>query len=79
VVPLADLQREAAELAATIAGMSKPIAMLAKEAVNAAYESSLAEGVLLERRLNHACFATEDQSEGMAAFVEKRPATFSHR
>ncbi len=79
VVPVADLQREAAELAATIAGMSKPIAMLAKEAVNAAYESSLAEGVLLERRLNHACFATEDQSEGMAAFVEKRPATFTHR
>ncbi|QCU79525.1 enoyl-CoA hydratase [Citricoccus sp. SGAir0253] len=79
VVPVADLQREVAELAATIAGMSKPIAMIAKEAVNRSYESSLREGLLHERRMNHACFATEDQKEGMAAFVEKRPASFAHR
>jgi enoyl-CoA hydratase len=53
--------------------------MLAKEAVNAAFEGSLAEGVRLERRLNHSCFATEDQKEGMNAFVEKRSPDFSHR
>ncbi|GAA1668539.1 putative enoyl-CoA hydratase echA8 [Citricoccus zhacaiensis] len=79
VVPVASLQSEAAELAATIAGMSKPIAMIAKESVNRSYESSLSEGLLYERRMNHACFATEDQKEGMAAFVEKRQATFTHR
>ena len=79
VVPLTDLLSEAQTLAETIAGMSKPIAMIAKEAVNAAYENTLGEGVLFERRLNHACFATEDQKEGMAAFVEKRAATFTHR
>lgn len=79
VVPVAELQQEAAQTASAIAGMSKPIAMLAKEAVNAAYESSLAEGVHLERRLNHACFATDDQAEGMAGFIEKRQATFIHR
>ncbi|GAB3710385.1 enoyl-CoA hydratase [Nocardiopsis oceani] len=79
VVPVADLLTEAAALAETAAAMSKPVAMLAKEAVNAAYESTLAEGVTLERRLNHACFATEDQTEGMAAFTERRAATFRHR
>ncbi|MGW9552111.1 enoyl-CoA hydratase [Citricoccus zhacaiensis] len=79
VVPVAALASEAAELAATIAGMSKPIAMIAKESVNRSYESSLSEGLLYERRMNHACFATEDQKEGMAAFVDKRQATFTHR
>lgn len=79
VVPVADLLTEAAALAKTVAGMSKPVAMIAKEAVNAAYESTLDEGVTFERRLNHACFATEDQTEGMAAFIERRAATFSHR
>ena len=52
---------------------------LAKEAVNRAFEVSLAEGVAFERRVFHALFATEDQKEGMAAFVEKRPAQFKHR
>ncbi|WMY79242.1 enoyl-CoA hydratase [Citricoccus sp. I39-566] len=79
VVPVTALASEAAELAATIAGMSKPIAMIAKESVNRSYESSLSEGLLYERRMNHACFATADQKEGMAAFVEKRQATFTHR
>jgi enoyl-CoA hydratase len=79
VVPAASLFDESMATARTIAGMSKPIALLAKEAVNAAYESSLAEGVHIERRLNHACFATEDQKEGMAAFIDKRAPQFTHR
>ena len=53
--------------------------MAAKEAVNRAFESSLAEGVLFERRVFHALFATDDQKEGMAAFVAKRPPKFSNR
>ena len=79
VVPVATLMDEALATAATIASMSKPVAMLAKEAVNAVSEGSLAEGVRLERRLNHSCFATEDQKEGMHAFIEKRSPDFSHR
>ena len=79
VVPLAELQQTALEMATAIASMSRPVAMLAKEVVDAAYESSLAEGVRLERRLNFACFALEDRREGMAAFVEKREADFTHR
>ena len=79
VVPLDELQDAALELATTIASMSRPVAMLGKEVVDAAYESSQAEGVRLERRLNFACFALEDRREGMAAFVEKRQANFTHR
>ncbi|GJE40714.1 enoyl-CoA hydratase [Methylobacterium persicinum] len=79
IVPAAELVEEAVKTAATIAGMSKPGAMMTKEAVNRAYETTLAEGLRFERRVFHAMFATEDQKEGMAAFVEKRPATFSHR
>src|SRR5512136_1294330 len=79
VVPLAELMTEAMKAADTIAAMSLPSAMMAKEAVNRAFEVSLAEGVLFERRVFHALFATEDQKEGMAAFVEKRPAQFKHR
>jgi len=79
VVPLDDLLEDAIATAATIAGMSKPVAMIAKEAVNAAFETTLAEGVRLERRLIYTCFATDDQKEGMAAFTEKRPAEFKHR
>ena len=56
-----------------------PSVMMAKEAVNRAFETTLAEGMRFERRLFHALFATEDQKEGMAAFVEKRPAGFQHR
>lgn len=79
VVPVAELMDAALELAGSIAEKSRPVAMLAVETVNAAYESSLAEGLRLERRLNHACFALQDRREGMAAFVEKRQAEFKHR
>jgi len=79
IVPAAQLLEDAMATASTIAGMSKPVAMVAKEAVNRAFESSLAEGILFERRVFHALFATADQTEGMAAFSEKRPAHFTHR
>ena len=59
--------------------MSLPIAMMTKESVNRAYETTLAEGIRFERRLFHAMFATADQKEGMAAFVEKRPPRFENR
>jgi enoyl-CoA hydratase len=62
-----------------IADLSLPIVMIAKEAVNRAYETTLAEGVLYERRVFNATFATEDRKEGMAAFVEKRKPVFKHR
>ena len=70
---------EAMEAAAVISAMSLPAVMAAKEAVNRAYESSLAEGVLFERRTFHALFATEDQKEGMKAFVEKRKPVWQHK
>jgi enoyl-CoA hydratase len=70
---------EAIEAATVICGMSLPMVIMAKESVNRAFESSLHEGVLFERRQFHACFATEDQKEGMAAFVEKRKPNFKHR
>ncbi len=79
VVAADDLLTEAKKAAATIAGMSLSAARMAKEAVNRAFESTLAEGLLYERRLFHSSFATDDQSEGMAAFIEKRPANFTHR
>lgn len=79
VVPLAGLMDEAMKVAETIAGMSLPSVLSAKEAVNRAFETSLAEGVLFERRVFHALFATQDQKEGMAAFVEKRPAKFQNK
>jgi enoyl-CoA hydratase len=79
VVPADTLLDEANAVAATIAGMSLSAARMAKEAVNRAFESSLAEGLLYERRLFHSAFATEDQTEGMAAFTEKRPPRFTHR
>jgi enoyl-CoA hydratase len=78
VVPLASLMDEAMKMAETIAAMSLPSLMVAKEAVNRAFESTLAEGILFERRVFHALFATDDQKEGMAAFVEKRPAKFKN-
>ncbi len=70
---------EALEAAATIAAMSLPAVLMAKECVNRAYEASLAEALLFERRNFHALFATEDQKEGMTAFVEKRKPDFKHR
>jgi enoyl-CoA hydratase len=79
VVPLAELIPEALKVAERIAEMSRPIAMMVKESVNRAYETTLSEGVRFERRLFHATFATEDQKEGMAAFVAKRKPSFRHR
>ena len=79
VVPLANLMDEALKAAETIAAMSLPAVMLAKEAINRAFETTLAEGVRFERRVFHSLFATEDQKEGMAAFVEKRPAKFQNK
>jgi enoyl-CoA hydratase len=73
------LLEEAIEAATIIAGFSLPAVMMAKEAVNRAYETTLAEGVHFERRVFHSLFATEDQKEGMAAFVEKRKPVFKHR
>ena len=78
VVPAADLLGEAIKVAERITEMSRPIAMMVKEAVNRAYETSLAEGVRFERRVFHATFATEDRKEGMAAFIEKRKPAFRH-
>jgi len=79
VVSADKLLEEALAAAAQIAEFSLPSVMMAKEAVNRAYESPLAEGMLFERRVFHALFATEDQKEGMAAFVEKRKPKFKHR
>ena len=79
IIPAADLVEEAIKTAEKIANLSRPVVMLAKESVNRAYETTLAEGVRFERRLFHSTFATEDQKEGMAAFAEKRTADFKHR
>jgi enoyl-CoA hydratase/carnithine racemase len=79
VVPLAELIPNALETAKKIASLSPLAVMMAKETVNAAYETPLTEGVKLERRLFHSLFAFEDQKEGMAAFAEKRPAAFKGR
>ena len=79
VVPAADLLAEAMQTAEKIAALSRPIVMMAKEAVNRAHETTLAEGIKFERRLFHATFATEDQKEGMNAFAEKRPPRWQHR
>jgi enoyl-CoA hydratase len=70
---------EAMKVAETIAGMSLPSVLAAKEAVNRAFETPLAEGVLFERRVFHSLFATEDQKEGMRAFVEKRKPKWKNR
>ncbi|BBZ03069.1 putative enoyl-CoA hydratase echA8 [Mycolicibacterium chitae] len=79
VVPAADLLSEAKSVAATISQMSLSAARMAKEAVNRSFETTLTEGLLYERRIFHSAFATEDQTEGMAAFSEKRAANFKHR
>jgi enoyl-CoA hydratase len=79
VVPLASLMDEAVKVAETIASMSLPVLMIAKESVNRSFETTLAEGIKFERRVFHSLFATADQKEGMAAFVAKRPAKFENR
>jgi len=79
IVPLGELMNTAMDVAETIAAMSLPVAMMAKEAVNRAYETPLSEGVMFERRLFYSTFALEDQSEGMAAFAEKRKPDFKNR
>jgi len=79
VIPQAELLEEALKVAATIASKSIPITMMTKECVNRAFEVNLAEGVRFERRVFHAAFATEDQKEGMAAFIAKREAQFKDR
>ena len=67
------------QAAEKICALSRPVVMIAKESVNRAYETALAEGVRFERRVFHSTFATEDQKEGMSAFAEKRKAEFKHR
>jgi enoyl-CoA hydratase len=79
VVPAEKLMEEALKAASTIASYSQPITMMTKESVNRSFETTLAEGVRFERRLFSAMFATADQKEGMAAFVEKRKPVFKHR
>ncbi|MCA3345049.1 MAG: enoyl-CoA hydratase/isomerase family protein, partial [Roseomonas sp.] len=79
VVPAADLIAEALKIGEKIASLSGPSVAMAKEAVNAAFESSLTEGVRTERRLFLSLFATADQKEGMSAFAEKRKAAFTNR
>jgi enoyl-CoA hydratase len=79
IVPAADLLENVLAVAAKIATMSRPMTMITKESVKRAFETSLAEGLKFERRMFHASFATEDQKEGMAAFIEKRPPEFSNK
>jgi enoyl-CoA hydratase len=78
IVPADKLIEEAVKMATQIAAMSRPSVLMAKEAVNRAYETTLAEGVRFERRLFHSLFGTPDQREGMAAFVEKRKPQFKN-
>jgi enoyl-CoA hydratase len=79
ILPLDDLLDEAVKVAAQIAANSRPSVMLAKESVNRAYETTLREGVLFERRAFHSLFAFDDQTEGMQAFVDKRKPDFKNR
>ena len=79
VVPLGELMSEAIRTAKRICELSLPIVMMAKESVNRAFETTLSEGVRFERRLFHSAFATDDQKEGMAAFVDKRKPAFKNR
>ena len=78
-MPVGDLLDDALKTAEKIAKMSRPLAMITKEAVNRAFEVPLAEGLRFERRMFHAIFATDDQKEGMSAFVEKRKPAFKNR
>ena len=79
IIPADQLLEETLKAAQTIAGYSLPVVMMIKESVNRAFEASLNEGLLFERRVFHASFGLEDQKEGMAAFVEKRKPVFKNR
>lgn len=79
IVPVDKLLDDAMETAEKIAKLSMPVVMMAKESVNKAYETTLKEGVMFERRTFHSCFALEDKKEGMAAFIEKRSADFKDK
>ncbi|HKO06818.1 MAG TPA: enoyl-CoA hydratase [Alphaproteobacteria bacterium] len=79
VVPLAELLPEAMKVAETIAKLSRPSVFMAKEAINRAFETTLAEGIRYERRLFHSTFALADQKEGMQAFIDKRPPNFKNQ
>ncbi|NOX84123.1 MAG: enoyl-CoA hydratase [Alphaproteobacteria bacterium] len=79
IVPKGELREEAIRVAKQIAGFSRPIAMLIKESVDRAFETTLSEGVRFERKVFHSVFSTEDQKEGMAAFIEKRKPSFKNR
>jgi enoyl-CoA hydratase len=79
VVPAANLIEEVIKVADTIASLSLPSVLAAKESVNRAFETSLAEGIRFERRIFHSLFATDDQGEGMNAFIEKRPPKFKNK
>jgi len=79
VVAADKLMEEALSAANTIADLSQPVVMMIKDALNRAYESTLADGLKYERALFYSCFATQDQKEGMKAFMEKRPAVFSNK
>ncbi|MDO8607057.1 MAG: enoyl-CoA hydratase [Phaeospirillum sp.] len=78
IIPVAELVDEAVKVAGKIANLSRPIVMLCKESVNAAFETMLGQGITFERRLFHSTFSTADQKEGMAAFVEKRKPAFKN-
>jgi len=78
IFPQAELLKEVKAIAKGIADMPLLTAMMVKESINTAYETTLSEGIHFERRLFHACFGTNDQKEGMAAFMEKRPAKFTN-
>jgi enoyl-CoA hydratase len=78
IVPADSLLDDAVKLAAEIAALSRPAVLMAKEAVNRAFEAPLAEGLRADRQLFHATFATRDRAEGMAAFIEKREPRFGH-
>jgi enoyl-CoA hydratase len=76
--PAAELLTQVSAIAKTIADMPLLTTMMVKESINAAYEMPLSEGIRFERRLFHSCFGTDDQKEGMAAFIEKRPPKFKN-
>ncbi len=79
IFPLDDLVTETLKIAQSIAELSRPSVMLSKEAINRAYETTLSEGIRFERRVFHSLFSTEDQTEGMEAFVEKRKPQFKNK